>query len=83
MFRRESAATAGTDSDSSIQLSGMSAIPGRAQSDKRSASLAGPIPIIFDDPLDAIKQSGHAGHFPITASHRRNNRRGSMLEMTG
>lgn len=41
--------------------------------DKRSQSLAAPMTL----------GDGHSGQFPVTASHRRNVRRGSMLELTG
>ncbi|GAB0095324.1 Sodium/hydrogen exchanger [Sergentomyia squamirostris] len=87
LFRRESsgsgstpAANPNTGSDSSIQMdssagSAQTSTPttGRGAVDKRSASICG----IGDD----IRPS--TGPFPITASHRRNTRRGSMLELSG
>lgn len=83
LFRRESTTSggAGTDTESAVQGPQASTNPpaGRAQSDKRSASIAGTLPTVYDD----IKPSGHHGQFPVTASHRRNTRRGSLLEMSG
>uniref|UniRef100_A0A7G3AYQ4 Sodium/hydrogen exchanger n=2 Tax=Lutzomyia longipalpis TaxID=7200 RepID=A0A7G3AYQ4_LUTLO len=87
LFRRESsgsgsaqAANPITGSDSSIQMdssagSGQTSTPtGRsAASDKRSASICA----IMDDYRPST------GPFPVTASHRRNTRRGSMLELSG
>ncbi|CRL03979.1 CLUMA_CG017099, isoform B [Clunio marinus] len=61
------------DSDSSMKSSGNTPV-GR---ELRSASIAH-TGVIYD--VDAV---GHAGQFPVTASHRRNTRRGSMLEVSG
>jgi sodium/hydrogen exchanger-like protein 3 len=82
LFRRESTTSggaSGTDVESPVQLSNVSNPPlGRAQADRRSASITG-MPTVYDD----IKPGGHHGQFPVTASHRRNTRRGSLLEMSG
>ncbi|XP_055920126.1 sodium/hydrogen exchanger 3 isoform X24 [Eupeodes corollae] len=55
------------------QQQNIAVIGGAARSDKRSASISGA----------SIADSGHSGPFPVTASHRRNIRRGSMLELSG
>jgi solute carrier family 9 (sodium/hydrogen exchanger), member 3 len=76
LFRRESSCS-GSGSpqlDSELQMTGIPAPVGRASADRRSASIAGGM--ISDE-------NGHSGIFPVTASHRRNTRRGSMLEITG
>uniref|UniRef100_A0A182M280 Uncharacterized protein n=1 Tax=Anopheles culicifacies TaxID=139723 RepID=A0A182M280_9DIPT len=98
MFRRESSGSGGvviggvTDSETSTPVAattpvGRVAIP----KDKRSASIAGYITIDGGDtagnpmldPLGISRAGPHATAFPVTASHRRNNRRGSMLELSG
>lgn len=71
LFRRESSVAG--DSDSSATHSG---IPAPRERDKRSASIAG---TGFYD----VEAGGHAGQFPVTASHRRNTRKGSLLELSG
>ncbi|XP_053695758.1 sodium/hydrogen exchanger 3 isoform X2 [Sabethes cyaneus] len=97
LFRRESSGSGGiviggvTDSETSTPVMATTPI-GRVKKDKRSASIAGYI--TFDgssgdangDPLGVSKAATavpHANAFPVTASHRRNNRRGSMLELSG
>ncbi|XP_055549040.1 sodium/hydrogen exchanger 3 isoform X16 [Wyeomyia smithii] len=97
LFRRESSGSGGiviggvTDSETSTPVMATTPI-GRVKKDKRSASIAGYI--TFDgssgdangDPLGVSKAAAavpHANAFPVTASHRRNNRRGSMLELSG
>ncbi|XP_058819478.1 sodium/hydrogen exchanger 3 isoform X4 [Topomyia yanbarensis] len=94
LFRRESSGSGGiviggvTDSETSTPVMATTPI-GRVKKDKRSASIAGYI--TFDgsgdtngDPLGVSKAAvPHTNAFPVTASHRRNNRRGSMLELTG
>lgn len=94
LFRRESSA-AGIpgvlDEDAlAIGLSPMTGTPGRAAANKRSQSVC--VVALIDeradnpaaDPLGALRQPvGHTGPFAVTASHRRNNRRGSMLELSG
>lgn len=94
LFRRESSGSGGiviggvTDSETSTPVAATTPI-GRVKKDKRSASIAGYI--TYDasgeasvDPLGASKNAvPHANAFPVTASHRRNNRRGSMLELSG
>lgn len=79
-FRRESSGSGGgsrgdteAGSDPSLAASLMSS--GGLQErppNKRSASICA-----------AGVTEGHSGPFPITASHRRNTRRGSMLELSG
>ncbi|KAG4073521.1 hypothetical protein HA402_000745 [Bradysia odoriphaga] len=61
-----------------------------ARPDRRSASVCGVAPIAETetetDPTGALlldSTTSHMGPFPVTASHRRNNRRGSLLEVTG
>lgn len=76
LFRRESS-TSGAESDGTP---GANTPIGRAATDKRSASIAGPLAIQFDEDF---MRSHHTAQFPVTASHRRNNRRASMLEMSG
>ncbi|XP_050076669.1 sodium/hydrogen exchanger 3 isoform X3 [Anopheles maculipalpis] len=98
LFRRESSGSGGvviggvTDSETSTPVAattpvGRVAVP----KDKRSASIAGYITIDGGDaagnpmldPLGISRAGPHANAFPVTASHRRNNRRGSMLELSG
>ncbi|XP_035917370.1 sodium/hydrogen exchanger 3 isoform X5 [Anopheles stephensi] len=99
LFRRESSGSGGvviggvTDSETSTPVAattpvGRVAVP----KDKRSASIAGYITIgdggeaagnPMLDPLGISRAGPHANAFPVTASHRRNNRRGSMLELSG
>lgn len=91
LFRRESGGSGGStlpDSEtSSIQVSGVTTpTGGRSSTDKRPSSQAGILPIdeeISSEALGAAFRGLNAGPFPVTASHRRNNRRGSMLEMSG
>lgn len=72
MFRRESNQSAGQgDSDSSNPSS--ITLP----KDRRSSSIAGTTSV-YD-----VDSGGHAGQFPVTASHRRNTRKGSLLEISG
>ena len=80
MFRRESSAsgngpTAG-DSDSSTNQAGTPVVVRDQMRNKRSASISGTG--IYD-----VEAGGHAGQFPVTASHRRNTRKGSLLELSG
>lgn len=73
LFRRESSVSGSGpagDSDSS----GPPVVI--RQRDKRSASISGTG--IYD-----VEAGGHAGQFPVTASHRRNTRKGSLLEISG
>lgn len=81
LFRRESSsggAQAG-DSDSSVTHSGISPVVIRDPSrEKRSASISGGGGQVYD-----VEAGGHAGQFPVTASHRRNTRKGSLLEISG
>ncbi|XP_058980787.1 uncharacterized protein LOC101896141 isoform X14 [Musca domestica] len=55
-----------------------SAMPYNPRLDKRSQSISS-----GSGAAAGIGESGHAGPFPVTASHRRNVRRGSMLELSG
>lgn len=85
-----------TDSETSTPVTATTPI-GRAAAktkDKRSASIAGYITVdsgggagsdaVNGDPLGVSRAAvPHANAFPVTASHRRNNRRGSMLELSG
>lgn len=99
LFRRESSGSGGiviggvTDSETSTPVTATTPI-GRAKAkDKRSASIAGYITVdtgagssdaVNGDPLGVSRTAvPHANAFPVTASHRRNNRRGSMLELSG
>lgn len=95
LFRRESSGSGGiviggvTDSETSTPVTATTPI-GRIKKEKRSASIAGYITFpgsseaAGDDPLGVSKAAvSHANAFPVTASHRRNNRRGSMLELSG
>ncbi|XP_062707279.1 sodium/hydrogen exchanger 3 isoform X4 [Aedes albopictus] len=95
LFRRESSGSGGiviggvTDSETSTPVTATTPI-GRAKKDKRSASIAGYITFpgssdAGDDPLGVSRGAvvSHANAFPVTASHRRNNRRGSLLELSG
>lgn len=45
----------------------------RREREKRSASIAGAL----------FEGGGHSSQFPVTASHRRNTRKGSLLEVSG
>lgn len=69
LFRRESQA----DSESSAPSGGVTS--NNRDRDVRSGSIAA----IYE--IDAT--GPHSGQFPVTASHRRNTRRGSMLEVSG
>lgn len=82
-----------TDSETSTPVTATTPI-GRVKKDKRSASIAGYITVdsgsgavsdaLNGDPLGVSRAAvPHANAFPVTASHRRNNRRGSMLELSG
>ncbi|XP_062545664.1 sodium/hydrogen exchanger 3 isoform X5 [Armigeres subalbatus] len=94
LFRRESSGSGGiviggvTDSETSTPVTATTPI-GRVKKDKRSASIAGYITFpgsgdASDDPLGVSRAAvPHANAFPVTASHRRNNRRGSLLELSG
>jgi hypothetical protein len=73
LFRRESSVSGsgpGGDSDSSATT------PVVRDRRDRSASISG------TGHYD-IEAGGHAGQFPVTASHRRNTRKGSLLEISG
>lgn len=70
LFRRESSIAG--DSDSPASHSGLPPV----MRDKRSMSIAGTG--YYD-----VEAGGHAGQFPVTASHRRNTRKGSLLELSG
>lgn len=71
LFRRESGT--GGDSDSS-QPSG--SIPAPVVRDRRSGSISA-------HAVYEIDSTGHSSQFPVTASHRRNTRKGSLLEVSG
>lgn len=81
LFRRESSTSGADETPQSGTPIGGAGTPivGR---DKRSASIAGPAATVFDEEL-MLARSHHMQQFPVTASHRRNNRRASMLEMGG
>lgn len=83
MFRRESS-TSGADTDGQTPQSGTPGVAGTPKGrDKRSASIAVPnATTAFDEDL-MMARAHHMQQFPVTASHRRNNRRASMLEMGG
>lgn len=73
LFRRESSVSgsgAAVDSDSS----GTPVVI--RERNTRSASISG---TGFYD----VESGGHSGQFPVTASHRRNTRKGSLLEISG
>lgn len=88
---------AGSDPTLAGHLSGELGTPNSAISrtpigrpDRRSASICVVAPIaeiIEIDPAGTSalleSTSGHMGPFAVTASHRRNNRRGSLLEISG
>lgn len=78
LFRRESSTSGADTAEGQTPTAGtpgtVTPIVGR---DKRSASIAIGVTSVFDD------SSHHMQQFPVTASHRRNNRRASMLEMGG
>lgn len=84
MFRRESSTSggAGADTDLTPQSGTSGTVTPIVGRDKRSASIAGPAATVFDEEL-MMARSHHMQQFPVTASHRRNNRRASMLEMGG
>lgn len=76
----------------SVEMGTPSSVAFRAPAgrpDRRSASICGVTPIAETtetDPNGALlleSTSGHMGPFAVTASHRRNNRRGSLLEVSG
>lgn len=91
LFRRESGGSGGStlpDSEtSSVQVSGVTTPTGaRNSTEKRPLAQIPILPIdeeITSEALGAAFRGLNAGPFPVTASHRRNNRRGSMLEMSG
>ena len=70
LFRRESSVSGQADSDS------LATTP-VARDRLRSASISG-TGVFYD-----VEGGGHAGQFPVTASHRRNTRKGSLLEISG
>ncbi|XP_058061035.1 sodium/hydrogen exchanger 3 isoform X2 [Anopheles bellator] len=84
-----------TDSETSTPVAATTPVGHRVMvvpKDKRSASIAGYITLDggdpattqqMVDPLGISRAVPHANAFPVTASHRRNNRRGSMLELSG
>lgn len=79
MFRRESSTSGngpagGGDSDSSTNQAVTPVVV--RDRNKRSASISGTS--LYD-----VEAGGHAGQFPVTASHRRNTRKGSLLELSG
>lgn len=79
LFRRESSVSGGGpcgDSDSSVTHSGNTPVVVRNR-DKRSSSISG-TGVVYD-----VEAGGHSGQFPVTASHRRNTRKGSLLEISG
>lgn len=70
----------GSDPALAVALSQMVVVPSMPYNprlDKRSQSISS------GSGSAGIGDSGHAGPFPVTASHRRNVRRGSMLELSG
>lgn len=71
LFRRESHG----DSDSSAPTSG-GITPNIRDRDKRSGSITA-------HSVYEIEPTGHSSQFPVTASHRRNTRKGSLLEVSG
>lgn len=76
LFRRESIVSGSGpagDSDSSATTP----VVVREHRRDRSASVSG-TGIAYD-----VEAGGHAGQFPVTASHRRNTRKGSLLEISG
>jgi hypothetical protein len=73
LFRRESGT--GGDSDSS-QPSGSIQAPVIRDRDRRSGSIS-------THAVYEIDSTGHSAQFPVTASHRRNTRKGSLLEVSG
>ncbi|XP_037052316.1 sodium/hydrogen exchanger 3 isoform X15 [Bradysia coprophila] len=88
------ATSAGSDPTLAGQLSVELGTPNfrapTARPDRRSASICGVAPIAETetetDPTGALlldSTPSHMGPFAVTASHRRNNRRGSLLEVTG
>lgn len=50
--------------------------PNMRDRDKRSGS-------ITTHAVYEIEPTGHSSQFPVTASHRRNTRKGSLLEVSG
>lgn len=71
LFRRESHG----DSDSSAPSGGVT--PVVRDRDKRSGS------ITAHHGVYEIEPTGHSSQFPVTGSHRRNTRKGSLLEVSG
>lgn len=78
MFRRESSTSGNLPTASDIDSSTTQAVTPVVlrERNKRSASISGTG--IYD-----VEAGGHAGQFPVTASHRRNTRKGSLLELSG
>lgn len=98
LFRRESSGSGSYDAGSDPTLAGQLSVemgtPSSVRTpigrpDRRSASVSVVTPIAETtetDPTGALlleSTCGHMGPFAVTASHRRNNRRGSLLEVTG
>lgn len=67
LFRRESGT--GVDSDASGGVTPVNR-------DRRSGSVTA-------HAVYEIEPIGHSSQFPVTASHRRNTRKGSLLEISG
>jgi hypothetical protein len=72
LFRRESSVSESRDSDTSLTQT----VTPVVMRNKRSASISG-------TGIGVIESGGHSGQFPVTASHRRNTRKGSLLEISG
>lgn len=99
LFRRESSGSRGGVGGSILTVDGTDGTSARGSDPSLAAALSQMVVVPsmpYNPRLDkrsqsissgsgsaGIGDSGHAGPFPVTASHRRNVRRGSMLELSG
>ncbi|XP_075153035.1 na[+]/H[+] hydrogen exchanger 2 isoform X15 [Haematobia irritans] len=99
LFRRESSGSRGGAGGSIMTVDGTDGSSARGSDPALAAALSQMVVVPsmpYNPRLDkrsqsissgsgsaGIGDSGHAGPFPVTASHRRNVRRGSMLELSG
>ncbi|XP_013098841.2 uncharacterized protein LOC106081447 isoform X2 [Stomoxys calcitrans] len=99
LFRRESSGSRGGAGGSIMTVDGTDGTSARGSDPALAAALSQMVVVPsmpYNPRLDkrsqsissgsgsaGIGDSGHAGPFPVTASHRRNVRRGSMLELSG
>lgn len=75
LFRRESSVSGSGPAGDSDSSATTPVVVGHRRD--RAHSISGSA-VVMD-----VEAGGHAGQFPVTASHRRNTRKGSLLEISG